>query len=227
MTFLVIGGFNPEGIGEAVGWAAEAKGFDVVIPSHDELDVSNAESIWQFFEKSEHSNTEFTHVVYCAGVQIIGTLDKLLIQEVEYIYRVNVIGFIDVLAHLVRRQTSGRVCAISSDSSRIAMTGSIAYASSKAAMSHAVRCAARELKQDWQITAIAPGIVDGTPLSERIDAQVMEIRQWSKEELLRQEAIRRPFGRRVARAEVATTVLDTITGPATLSGTVIEMNGGI
>ena len=108
------------------------------------------------------------------------------------------------------------------------MTGSIGYCASKAALNHAVRCAARELAStgDWQITAIVPGTVAETPLTESVDRQVMAIRDWDKVELLKQERIRQPFNRRISKNEVADVVLATFNGPMTLNGSVIDLTGG-
>jgi NAD(P)-dependent dehydrogenase (short-subunit alcohol dehydrogenase family) len=221
---LIIGGTTANGIGEAVDREAKIRGCVTEVPSRTMLDVSDPHSVHEFFANNDH---DYSQVVYAAGIQVIGTLSELSIHDIRDIYSVNVLGFIDVLSHLVKRQDHGRVCAVSSDAGRIAMTGSIGYCSSKAAMSHAIRCAARELKQHWQITGVAPGVVDGTALTNSVDAQVMKVRGWTQEDLLNQEQIRRPFGRRVTPDEVAWVVLDMIGGPMTLSGTITEINGGV
>ena len=219
---LIIGGTTPGGIGENIAMNALRLGFKPVTPKPDELDVTSEESIFGYL----NNNGPFDHVVYCAGVQYLGRLETLDLDEIKAIFDINVIGFIRVLNCLTRTQQNGKVCAISSLAGRTAMTGSIGYCSSKAALNHAVRCAARELKSHWQITAVVPATVGDTPLTASVDAQVMKIRGWDVHELLKQEQIRQPFGRRITKDEVSEVVLNTLVGPMTLTGSVIDLTGG-
>ena len=218
---LAIGATTWNGIGEAIAESAPSR-YGVSKPTPDEMDVTGYNHVKKFLEE----NGPYSHVVYCAGVQYLGKLDELDHTDIQTIFDVNVIGFINVLSALTRTQKSGRVCAISSLAGRVPMTGSIGYCASKAALNHAVRCAARELKENWQITAIVPATVADTPLTTSVDEQVMAIRDWDRAELEKQERIRQPFGRRITKDEVADVVWATITGPMTLTGSVIDLAGG-
>jgi NAD(P)-dependent dehydrogenase (short-subunit alcohol dehydrogenase family) len=222
-NMLIIGGTTPGGIGETIAnYAAGAEGYETRCPTPQELDVTDFDGVQKYL--LEYG--PFGCTVYCAGVQYLGKLDDLDPQQVQAIFDVNVIGFINVMAALTRQQAMGKVCAISSLAGRVPMTGSIGYCASKAALNHAVRCAAREMKSDWQITAIVPATVGDTPLTLSVDHQVMYMRNWDRDELLKQERIRQPFGRRIRKDEIAELVLATFDGPMTLTGSVIDLTGG-
>jgi NAD(P)-dependent dehydrogenase (short-subunit alcohol dehydrogenase family) len=220
-NMLVIGATTPDGIGETIANLADGP-FVVARPTPQEMDVTSFDAVKKYLDEYG----PFDNTVYCAGVQYLGKLDELDPADIQAIFDVNVVGFINVMAALVRQQKMGRMCAISSLAGRVPMTGSIGYCASKAALNHAVRCAAREMKSDWQITAIVPGTVANTPLTTSVDQQVMDIRGWDRDELLRQEQIRQPYGRRINKSEVAQLVMATFTGPMTLTGSVIDLTGG-
>lgn len=218
---LVIGGSTEGGIGEAITNRFRSR-FDVACPPPEDLDVTDFNQIMEYMDKWGG----YSHVVYCAGVQYLGRLDALDPNEIKDIFDVNVIGFINLMAALTRQQDMGKVCAVSSLAGRVPMTGSIGYCSSKAALNHAVRCAARELNSDWQITAVVPATVADTPITTSVDEQVMSMRNWDRGELLKQEKIRQPFGRRIEKIEVADVVYDIMNGPMTLTGSVVDLTGG-
>lgn len=92
-------------------------------------------------------------------------------------FRVNVISVIELLNHFGNCAAFGspswsgarRFAAISSNSARIPRSGSIAYCASKAALSMALRVAAREYAQDRvAVWGYEPGLLDGTPMTEEI-----------------------------------------------------------
>jgi NAD(P)-dependent dehydrogenase (short-subunit alcohol dehydrogenase family) len=218
---LVVGGTTEGGIGQAIV-KRHAQWMKVLAPTVGEMDVTNPASVYSYVRE----NGPFTSTVYCAGIQYLDRLDALAINDVRDIFEVNVIGFISLLAELTKSQTGGKVIAISSLAGRVPMTGSIGYCSSKAALNHAVRCAARELKSDWQINAIVPATVEDTPLTTSVDQQVMDIRGWSRDELMEQERIRQPLGRRIRKDEIVDLVLKILASPAALTGSVIDLTGG-
>lgn len=223
MDLLVIGASTHGGIGEDIAYTARFnKGMLVHAPSPEELDVTDDVETAKYIAEFG----PYSHVVYCAGIQKLGKINELSIHDVRDVFDVNVIGFINVLQALVNTQQQGRVCAVSSLAGRTAMRGSIAYCASKAALNHAVRCAARELGSNWQITAVVPGTVADTPLTESVDQQVMRMRNWDHEELIKQERMRQPFGRRIYKNEVSFTVLSILLGAPTITGAIIDIAGG-
>lgn len=88
----------------------------------------------------------------------------------------NVIGPMGLLQDFVssgvrpsREDSVKKFVAISSNSARIARRGSIPYCASKAALSMALRVAARELGSQGEVTVwgYEPGLLAGTPMSEQ------------------------------------------------------------
>lgn len=234
MTTLVIGGTT--GIGARIAeeipsmWMGEV----VYAPSQEELNVASRKSIASWFKY--HEGQYFDRVVYCAGVNHLGMLGSLDRINVLESFSVNVIGFISVLDSLVQHQ--GRevaegawiqpcsVLAVVSDSAHTPMRGSIAYASSKAALQHAIRCAARELAPYWRVNGISPSVVDDTPMTNRIDEIVPALRGWSEEDAMRYELSLIPMGRRALKSEVAELAVSILEGPEFLTGAIIPITGG-
>jgi NAD(P)-dependent dehydrogenase (short-subunit alcohol dehydrogenase family) len=118
------------------------------------------------------------------------------------------------------------VVAISSDAATHPMRNSMAYCASKAALSIAVRCAARELAPHVQVNAIAPGPVSDTPMATAVDAQVLKIKNWTPEQYEEDIAKGIPMGRRGLKSEVARLTYSVLVSPQYLTGSIIEINGG-
>jgi NAD(P)-dependent dehydrogenase (short-subunit alcohol dehydrogenase family) len=219
---LIIGASTEGGIGEAIAHTLQGNGFQPVCPSIHEADVTSAGRLAEYVS----DNGPFPYAIYCAGIQRLGWIKDLNPEDVIDVFDVNVLGYINLLNALVKHQPGGRVVAITSLSARIPMRGSIAYCASKAALNHAVRCAARELTPDWHITGVMPTTVDETPLTTANDKQIMAMRGWSAEEAAAREAQWIPIGRRARKDEVADVVLDLLLGPEMLTGSIVEIAGG-
>jgi 3-oxoacyl-[acyl-carrier protein] reductase len=71
------------------------------------------------------------------------------------------------LASELRRHKAGRVINIASLVG-IAPGGSSAYAASKAALIHLTHCLAVALAPDVTVNCVAPGLVEGTRMAERV-----------------------------------------------------------
>lgn len=92
------------------------------------------------------------HIVCTVGINEPAGMDREFLRSIMIdSFRVNVISPMEVLRHWVdmtefwKDHHQQKFIAISSNSARIPRTNSIAYCSSKAALSMALRCAAREL----------------------------------------------------------------------------------
>jgi NAD(P)-dependent dehydrogenase (short-subunit alcohol dehydrogenase family) len=126
-----------------------------------------------------------------------------------------------------RNKNPAKIICISSDASTHPMRGSTLYCSSKAALDHAVRCAARELSPDgWVINAINPGKIDDTKMTEYIDSTVPGFRKWTPEEAYEREASQIPMGRRGTKEEIANLVYSILTTDCDyMNGSIIAVNG--
>lgn len=101
-------------------------------------------------------------------------LDSFADLALEDSFHVNVIGVLALLRHFVKAEGSGywngstnkKFVAISSNSARIPRRRSLAYCASKAALSMALRVAARELADEGVVVwGYEPGLLAGTPMT--------------------------------------------------------------
>lgn len=227
-SILVIGGSG--GIGQAiVNETCNQMAVDGVVtfPTQSELDVTWAPD--EIHEILGEFHTEFTHLVYCAGIN-----ELAMIPHIDYKHRgnfheildVNVVGFTRVLAAMVGTHPLESVVAISSDAAVRPMRGSLMYCASKAALDMAVRCAARELAPEIRVNAIAPGMTEPTGMQEYIDKNVPIFRGWTPEKAMEYELSQNPMGRRATVHEVAEITVSVLFGPKYLTGAIIPINGG-
>lgn len=233
-TLLVIGG--QRGIGEAITDLAMKEHDDhwgYVMPTAEEsiqyrLDVTNTAMVEEFAQNLWWHEHYALDIIYCAGINHLGKIGDLKGDVLMKHYAVNVAGFIMVLNAFHKHWSKERVnvTAIVSDSSRVPMRGSVAYASSKAALAHAIKCSARELAPHWRVNGVSPGVVADTPMTDRIDEVVPQLRGWTKQEALAYERSLIPMGRRATKAEVAEAAIWATRGPQFMTGSIIDITGG-
>jgi NAD(P)-dependent dehydrogenase (short-subunit alcohol dehydrogenase family) len=193
-----------------------------IIGTGTEVDVRYWSKVVDFV--SDHG--PFTDVVYGAGIPSLQYIKDLNRSVVTALFEINVMGFMAVMHALVNNQEKGNVVALVSDSSHVAMRGSIAYCTSKAALHQAVRVAARELAPDWRVNGVSPSIVAGTRMTDYIDVTVPEFRGWTSEQAKQYEQQSVPMGRRASKSEVADVICDVLFGPEFMTGSIVEMTGG-
>jgi 3-oxoacyl-[acyl-carrier protein] reductase len=104
-------------------------------------------------------------------------LGALTVDVWDRIFATNVRGPF-VLARLAARhmikQGGGRVVNIASVAGLIPAGSSIAYACSKAALIHLTRCLAVALAPEITVNCVAPGLVEGTRMAERLPGVVVQ-----------------------------------------------------
>lgn len=222
MRTLVIGGNS--GIGAQVAEDLRARGDKVSTPDIEEFDVCYPGAALRYLE----DELPFNRIVYSAGVNELMPLGEINSQDMMLIYEVNVLGFILLLDAVARQSHSytSSVVAIVSDSATTAMRHSIAYASSKAALAHAIRCGARELAPWCRVNGVSPSIVAGTPMTEHVDMEVQKLRNWTAKEANDYEISLVPMRRRCTKEEVSSVVVDVLDGPEFMTGAIIPITGG-
>jgi NAD(P)-dependent dehydrogenase (short-subunit alcohol dehydrogenase family) len=236
---LIVGGKSEGGIGQACeSWFSVDPRFNSVnwyVPSAEELDVRNDNHINDYIERAdEHGVSGFDYVVYAAGVNGLCWADELYMLEMVDLFKVNVFGFISLLGQ-IRATWPGKnfsAVAISSDAAYTPMRGSVNYCASKAALDMAVKTLAREWnvpeeleKGSVRVNAVAPGMVEDTPMSRYIEETVPSFRGWTAEKALAYEQSMQPMGRRADKAEVAHLVADVLYGPNYLNGAIVPLTG--
>lgn len=222
---LIVGGTS--GIGKATagylaGMFPEMKQY---VPAREELDITARSSI--ALTVREHG--PFDYIVYSAGTNELAWVGTRHIAfRMEDHFSVNCSGLVSLVSEHIRtwEEAPLSVVAVSSDAGRIPMRGSVAYCVSKAALNMAVRVMARELAPVHRINAVAPGMVDGTPMTEYIERTVPEFRGWTPEHALTYERASTPTGRRASLTEVASTIAWVLTGPHQMTGAIIDITGG-
>ena len=104
-------------------------------------------------------------------------LDKLTTEIWDRIYNTNVRGPFQLAraasTHM-RKQGGGRIVNIASIAGLRPGGSSIAYATSKAALVHLTRCLAVALAPAITVNCVAPGLIEGTRMAERLPPAVIE-----------------------------------------------------
>lgn len=212
-----------------------------IITTDTGVDVTNQELLVRYLTNIRKSSPETgVDIAYCAGINILDAIRDVDEVNLWQTFNVNVMGFIRVmqavervyyndaakLAEVVRPQIRTNVVAVASDAARTPMRRSITYCASKAALVQAVRVAARELAPYVRVNAVSPAIIEGTPMTVGVDAEVRRQRGWTMEEALEYERASIPMKRRGTKFEVADLIMQTLLGPEFLTGSNIEITGG-
>jgi 3-oxoacyl-[acyl-carrier protein] reductase len=104
-------------------------------------------------------------------------LDALTVEIWDRLHDTNVRGpflLAKAAAGHMRKQGAGRIVNIASIAGLRPMGSSIAYASSKAALIHLTRCLAVALAPVITVNCVAPGLIEGTRMAQRIPPAVAE-----------------------------------------------------
>jgi len=104
-------------------------------------------------------------------------LDKLTTEIWDRVFNTNVRGPFQLAraaAIHMRKQGGGRIVNIASVAGLRPGGSSIAYASSKAALVHLTRCLAVALAPDITVNCVAPGLIEGTRMAQRLPPAVVE-----------------------------------------------------
>lgn len=169
-----------------------------------------------------------TDVVFSVGINKLDWIRDVNLEDFWDMMEANVWTFLN-LVQTLDRNVDGPInmVAITSDAAWRPMRTSAGYCASKAALEMAVRVASREYApKGWRINAVAPGKVAETPMTDYVDAKVLELRGWTVEAAEAYELQSTPLGRKVTKGEVAEVVEQVLFGPAAQTGEIIAVNGG-
>jgi 3-oxoacyl-[acyl-carrier protein] reductase len=115
----------------------------------------------------------------------------------------------------LRRHNAGRIINIASVAGITPGGSSVAYASSKAGLIHLTHCLAVALAPDVTVNCIAPGLVEGTRMAERVP-----------EEVKRRARMQVVLGRTGSTEDIAEQVL-TFCRADSVTGQVVVVDGGM
>lgn len=120
-----------------------------------------------------------------------------------------------------------RVINVASMTYRVAQRCSSMYCASKAAIVQMTRVMARELAPEgWVVNCIAPGKIEGTTMTEKVEKQVVVLRGWQQDEAEEYSLSNIPMGRNTDVNEVATAIYAIGQLPSYINGACIDMTGG-
>jgi NAD(P)-dependent dehydrogenase (short-subunit alcohol dehydrogenase family) len=193
-------------------------------PPMQTLDIRNEFLIMQYI----NNFGPFDYIVYTAGVNRLAWVEDLSSEELVDVYKVNVFGLPLIVGAQKKmfQDSKASVVAVVSDSYRTPMRGSLPYGSSKAALYAVIRNLARELAPDWRVNGVSPGIIEGTPMSDYIDATVPGFRGWDPEKAKAYEKTLVPMGRRATTSEISSMIEFALFGPEFMTGSILEITGG-
>jgi len=182
---LLVIGARPDSLGDAViERAIEYYDYAAIKSAgingeNYKMDVTNNQQIKEVLDEFRPD-----FVLCTVGINVqVGVWDPFFDALMTDAFRTNVIGPMDVLRHFLtapyptRSQHKKKFAVISSNSARIPRTKSIGYCASKAALSMAVRTAARELAgQEALLWGYEPGLLTTSLTVEvGIERQTMDL----------------------------------------------------
>ena len=127
------------------------------------LDINNIDNIEHCVKEIISCNGAVDGLVYCSGITNDRPLNLFKPAVVEDVFRVNLVGFIEMVRCLTKknRYNSGmRIVGISSTAGLKGTRAHLAYSASKAGMNGAMRCMAVELAaKGIAANTVAPGMI--------------------------------------------------------------------
>jgi 3-oxoacyl-[acyl-carrier protein] reductase len=142
------------------------------------LDQRDPFSISASFDKVVAAFNRVDILVNNAGWNVgipFGDLDALTVELWDQVLETNLRGpylLARAFAPELRRHKAGRIINIASLAGIMPGGSSIAYATSKAGLIHLTHCLAVALAPDVTVNCIAPGLVEGTRMAERVPEDV-------------------------------------------------------
>lgn len=131
-------------------------------------DICNLTGIGEMLQVAVAAQGTISALIYCAGQQCVKPLRATSVQDIEDLYRVNLVAPTIMASQFASRRISsddGVFCVISSIAADRPEPGIVAYGASKAGLNALVHGIARELGPRRAV-AVAPGWLD-TEMTQR------------------------------------------------------------
>ncbi|MFZ4411530.1 MAG: SDR family NAD(P)-dependent oxidoreductase [Bacteroidales bacterium] len=158
-TALITGA--SKGIGKAIANTFKKNGIQCILPSHDEMNLSDPSSIRDYIASLK---VKIDIIVNNAGINIIAEhefIDNKLFDEMLQVNLKAPLQIVQGLSSQMKQNYYGRIVNISSIWSQISKEGRLAYSSSKAGINGMTRALALELAPyNVLVNAVAPGYVN-------------------------------------------------------------------
>lgn len=186
-----------KGIGRAIADKFTAAGFDLLLPSHTELDLADNASVERYLAGLKGP---IDVLVNNAGINPLAEIIEAKDENIEATLRIDLISPLKLtrgIVPLMAREKYGRIVNLSSVWSIVAKPGRGVYASAKAGLNALTRSLAVETaKYGILVNSVSPGFVDTELTRKNNTPQQIE-----------QLCAQVPLGRLATTAEVAELVL--------------------
>jgi len=164
-TVLITGA--SKGIGKAIAdLLREQPFYEVLTPSHHDLDLSSRESIRTFCQK----NPNIDILINNAGINILGAVDILNDDDIDSMLGTNLIGPIALIRDIVpsmKKTNAGKIINISSIWGIRSKENRTLYSATKFALNGVTKALARELGEyNILVNSVCPGYVN-TELTQK------------------------------------------------------------
>lgn len=237
----IIGGSSGIGSATADIFSRNDNGIIPLVSDARDCDVRDSEAVrnrlMRAVQASEDSGGPLKTIVYSAGVNelaFLGTMGSDGLVDAADVIDVNLMGFIRLLDAVMAPdvfpshwRNGLTIIAVSSDASERPMRTSAAYCASKAGLNMAIKSAARELASHGiRVMGIAPGMTEGTGMTDYIDTTVPALRGWSIQQTIDYERQQEVTPGRVTPGELAGVILAIANGPRHWTGDIVTVNGG-
>lgn len=154
---LITGGSR--GIGKAIAEVFSENGYEVVCPTRQELDLSDADSISNYVEKNK--DTYFDVIVNNAGINDINLIEDITDSEIESMIDINLKAPIKIIRGFVgqmKKNHYGRIVNIGSIWAVVSKSGRCVYAATKNGVHGVTNTMAVELAEDnILVNTVCPG----------------------------------------------------------------------
>lgn len=172
-TLLLTGGHGE--IGAAIADKFASKGYHVIAPRRQAMDLSNSESIRAFMQALSQPIDAFIH---CAGFNQPKPVGELSRMDLEKTLQINAVAFYDLICYLLphfKQQQNGAIVGVSSIYGELTRKNRLAYAASKHALNGMIKTLALELGQDnIRVNGVAPGFVNTRMTHANNDSATIE-----------------------------------------------------
>ncbi len=136
------------------------------------LDLRKLDRIEEIFTFCHEEGLILDGLVHCAGVSANTPVRANVIEDMEYVFRLNYEAFVELVKYFSARKYSANgssVVVMSSLACNVCKKGTVNYSASKTAVNTAVKVMAKELaRRRIRVNSIMPGYVK-TPMTDNID----------------------------------------------------------
>lgn len=157
MNVLITGA--SKGIGKAIAEIYSTNGYNIECPTHEELDLSDANSIKRYVEKKKDFSLDA--IVNNAGINEITELENATDEQINSMYTVDLIGPTLLLRGAIprlKKSKSGRIVNIGSIWAVVSKTGRSLYSASKNGLHGITNALAIELApNNILVNTVCPG----------------------------------------------------------------------